>query len=187
MANEPEEVELWPLVMGCKSPKDFRRLFKEAKANYDALVKLLNEQPQSVTVLHHFGARMNAIGIIRGAQFGTSISRDYGGTIADSMLKHSSVAKLLTQTPKATTKEVCRALDRVNEPLPWPELRREDRFWNRWATNSTVKMAISNARKAALQRLSDEEWLSVIKGVGDEGSIFSKFQIRKRKIVPHVK
>lgn len=187
MVNEPEEVELWPFVRECKSQEDFRKLYLRAKTNYFRLERLLNEQPRAVTSLRRYGATMMAIGIIRGAQFGASIGREYGGTIADLMLKHSSVAKLLTQTPKATTKEVCRALDIVNEPLPWPELRRESRFWIEWATDSTVKMAISNARKAALQRLSDEEWFSIIKGVGDEGTIFSKFQIRKRKIVPHAK
>ncbi len=187
MVNEPEEIELWSFVRECKSREDFRKLYLRARTNYFRLERLLNEQPRAITSLRRYGAIMMAIGIIRGAQFGTSIGREYGGTIADSMLRHSSVAKLLTQNPKATTKEVCRALDAVNEPLPWPKLKRESRFWIEWAADSTVKMAISNARKAALQKLSDEEWISIIKGVGDEGSIFSKFQIRKRKIVPHAK
>jgi hypothetical protein len=187
MADEPEEVELWPLVMGCKSRKDMRRLWRQAKTNYFGLEKFLTEQPQAITSLRQYGATMMAIGIVRGAQFGLSLGREYGGATADSMVKHSSVAKLLTQSPKATTIEVCRALDRANEPLPWPDLKRKSRFWSEWATNTTVKMAISNARKAALQKQSDEEWLSIIKGVGDLGSIFSKFQMRKRRIVPNAK
>ena len=99
------------------------------------------------------------------------------------MLKYPSVTRLLLrEKPKASTLEVCRALEVANEPLPWPQLRKKNRLWTAWSKNSTVKMAISHARKDAVQTSFDEKFIALLKGIGDEGTVFDRFQVKKRAL-----
>lgn len=184
---ELEDVDVWRIVWGCKTKKEFFNLFQQARSNFAHIEKLCNGDVDSLMRLRMYGARMMALGIIRGLQFGSQIGSKVEGTIAASISGHASVARLLVEEPKASSLDVCRALDKVNEPLPWLKLSRVSRFWEDHAKTSTVKMAITLARKAALQSAADEEFIALIRGIGDEGTVFERFQFTKRAVAKHRK
>lgn len=127
-------------------------------------------------------AGMFALGAIRGMQFGRRLERESNeGTIANStFLKHASVVKFLVKQPKTSTLDICHALDKLNVRMPWRELKRENRTWAENMKNPLVKMAITNARKAALQAAAYREFVTMLDEIGEESSIFYKFQIKKR-------
>ena len=113
-------------------------------------------------------------------QLGRELERERGNDksiIIPTILKHSSVRRLLLKHPKATTLEVCRALDDEIEELPWPKLRKYI-TWEAVSKRPIVKMAISDARKAAIQEVLFSEFLAVAKGVGD-GDIINQFRLKK--------
>jgi hypothetical protein len=189
VAEEAQEVDLWRIVKSVKTRDDFRRLFRRATFRYQMLERFLRKGPtqadaKRVTVLRGFGARMFALGAIRGMQFGRQIEIDSKrATIANSIfLKYDSVAKLLVKEPKATNREICLALDRLKARMPWSELKRQNLTWEECKNNPTVKMAIMNARKAALQAAAYREFVAQLDAIGNEGSVFSKYQFKNRRL-----
>ena len=180
MTDELKEVDLWELVWKCGHPVEFDRLRREAKAEYDRLLKLCRGQQEDVMSLSRFGAHMLAWGIIRGTRWGYEIGEKRpDDTVVSKILKSVTVVNLLLKTPKVSTVEICNVLDDKKIPLPWPELRKEE-LWATCATKSKVKMAVSHARKAAKQMASDERWLHLINS-GDAGDLFSDFRFKDRK------
>jgi hypothetical protein len=100
------------------------------------------------------------------------------------MLRYPSVVKLLLREPVASSSEVCEALDKLDAKLPWPRLLGKSPFWKTHAKNPTVKAAISNARRDARQSAIDKRLLSLVKGIGDAGSIFDDdlFNVKERAV-----
>jgi hypothetical protein len=203
LTEELHEVDLWEVLWSCKTRKGLAQIWRESKINFDALEKLCKGNVADRMRLRALVAQAMALGQLRGMQYGTQIGVRSGGTIAESMVKYPSVTRLLLKgfeeyippyrngTPeepkensheKASTLEICRALDVVNEPLPWPDLRKENRLWANWTKNPTVKMAITHARKDALQSAIDEKFIALLREVGDEGTIFGRFQVKQRGV-----
>ena len=115
---------------GAKPRRSFSTLFAQARSNFAHIEKLWTvRRPHSSCILRDAPARMMALGIILGLQFGSQIGSKVEGTIAASISGHASVARLLVEEPRASSLDVCRALDKVNEPLPWLKLSRVSRFW----------------------------------------------------------
>jgi hypothetical protein len=96
------------------------------------------------------------------------------------------VVKLLLQEPKASSLEICEALDRLKKrpTIPWPKLKKESTYWIDHARNPVVKAAISNARRDARQAAIDRTLLTLVKSIGDEGSIFGDdiFNVKERAV-----
>jgi len=182
------EVDVQNIIQGCKSPKVLEVLFNKATDKYAWLMDSIDvaygkehpedrfPNPNNISFartpdrdkkkLAQFGALMFALGAIRGMQLGRELDSKSQG-IVNNLLKHKAVRRLLLD--KASTLVVCRALDKV-ERLPWPKLSKQYGTWVDAASQPSVKVAIGNARKAALQQAKFEEYLSAAKGAGD-GSI----------------
>ena len=187
MRDEPDNpnVDVWNLVGRCKSRAGYRRLYLHVKVRYDQLKTVAHSadsrprfHARAETILSEYGAAMYALGFVRGMQLGRELdSKTEGGTVGP-ILKHAPIRRLLLSQPKASTLEVCRELDKV-EGMPWPELRKRYGGWEAASKQPLVKMAITNARKAAVQAAKFDEFLTVAKAVGDEGSILNQFRQKK--------
>jgi hypothetical protein len=201
MAPELNEVNIWEIFWQLKTRKDYLALNRQVRSDYARLERLCNGDVDAIMRLRTYGESKMAWGILRGLQFGSRLGSKSEGTIADSITRHASVRRLLVKEPLvstlkhasmatllameptvSTTLEVCQALDKVNAPLPWLRLSRKSRFWVDHAKTSTVKMAITLARKAALQSALDEEFIKVIKAIGDAGSVFDRYQFVERAV-----
>jgi Zn-dependent oligopeptidase len=195
------EVNIWEIFWQLKTREDYFALNRQVRSDYAQLEKLCNGDVDAIMRLRTYGESKMAWGILRGLQFGSQLGNKVENTIAAAITKHASVRRLLVKEPVvstlkhasmatllamkpvvSTTLEVCQALDKVNEPLPWLKLSRKSRFWVDHAKTSTVKMAITLARKAALQSALDEEFIQLIKAIGDVGSLFERFQSTKRAV-----
>jgi hypothetical protein len=183
---------VWELVSRCKTRAGYISLAKHAGFRFRQIKRLvaqsiahhhtLDGKPVSNdTILGEYAASVYAFAFVRGMQLGREIERERGNDtsiIIPTILKHSSVRRLLLRHPKATTLEVCRALDDEIEELPWPKLRKYI-TWEAVSKRPIVKMAITDARKAAIQEVLFSEFLAVAKGAGDEGSIVKQFRLKK--------
>ena len=129
------------------------------------------------TTLVEYATALYALGFVRGMQQGWRLDTKHAETKGTTILKHASVRRLLLRQPKATTLEVCKALDKVIG-MPWPELRKKYGTWEAAFKQPLVKVAITDARKAAIQEAIFSEFLVVAKAVGDKGSILNKFRVK---------
>lgn len=179
---ELEEVDLWKVLKSVKTEDDYWSLFHKARAFDHEIKKFCNGDVQAINRLRAHQARMYALGAVRGLQFGSKIGSRVENTIAASLTRHAPVRRLLLAEPKASTLDVCKAIDKVNEPLPWIKLSKQSRFWIDHAKTSTVKMAITLARKEALQIDTDERFIALIRGVSEGGSVFDQFEFVKRAV-----
>ncbi|MGA7830654.1 MAG: hypothetical protein WCA21_06830 [Terracidiphilus sp.] len=182
-------VNLWELVSRCKTRAGYIRLWKHARFRHSQLERLtaqsvahchtLDGRPVSAdTILSEVVAAMYAIGFVRGMQLGRELERDRetGGTVG-LLLKHAPVRHALLHQPEKTTEEICEVLDNYDVELPG-KLRGQG-TWGRFQRKPLVKVAISNARKAAIQEAMFAEFMAVAKGVGHEGSIVNQFRLKK--------
>lgn len=187
------------IIVACKSREEFLDLQYAAKNNESALLKacygaffyrLSNESAvnddnnsfgQLRGHLDYLKARMFAFGFIRGLQQGTVLGTRPKGEVTASIVRHPSVVKLLLREPKVSTKVICRELDVVGEQLWWPRLEKKNRLWAGHDRESTVKMAISHARKEAKQQDIDNRLLALIRAVGDTGSAMDERLNPKRR------
>lgn len=171
---------LWDTLWACKTREDFLRLKRGAQDNRRALARVCGRGD-----VEYFAAQLFAWGLIRGMQQGTLLGRGSKGSVTtEPMLKYPSVVKLLLQEPVASSLEVCEALDKVKANLPWPKPEKKSQFWIDHARNPKVKAAISNARTDARQAAIDKRLLSLVKRIGDEGSIFDDdlFNVKERAV-----
>jgi len=122
---------------------------------------------------------MIAFGIVRGTRWGYKVHKKRPDD-SNPILKSRTLVKLLLRKPKVATRVICDALDEKKVPLPWSELRKRGELWSTCATQPRVKMAISHARLAAKQLVSDERWIALINS-GTEGDLFEKFQLKKKR------
>lgn len=184
VADGIEQADLWNIIRNCKTNREFQMLFHRNTSHYEALKNGWCTDDAGLHRLMKFSAGMFAVGAIRGMQFGRRLERESNErTLANStFFKHASVVKLLVKEPKSSTLSICRALDSSDVRLPWRELKRENRTWVENAKNPLVKVAITNARKAALQAAAYAEFVAMLDAIGDEGSIFTKFQFKKRDL-----
>ncbi len=167
---------VWVLVSRCKTRAGFQRLWKHATMRHTQIKRRLDQSKISDTLLSEFGASMMALGIVRGMQLGRELERESkrSGT-SGLLLKHASVRRLLLR--RATTKEICSALDEKDVPLPGK--LRGTGTWERLMKEPLVKVAVADARKAATQEAMFSEFMAISKGVGDDGSILKTFQPKK--------
>jgi hypothetical protein len=184
---ELEEADLWKVLKSVKTEDDYWSLFHKARSFDHQIDKFCNGNVQAMNRLRAYAANMYALGAVRGVQFGSILGKRVENTIAASLTRHASVRRLLTAEPKVSTPEVCKALDKVNEPLPWPKLSRKSRFWVDHAKTSTVKMAITLARREARQTDTDEQFTELIRAVGGGvsgggGPVFDQFEFVKRAV-----
>lgn len=179
---ELEEADLWKVLKSVKTEDDYWSLWEKARTFDHQIEEFCNGDVHAINRLRAHAARMHALGAIRGLQFGTKLGSRVENTIAASLTRHAPVRRLLLAEPKASTLDVCKAMDKVNAPLPWPKLSRKSRFWVDHATTSTVKMAITLARKEALQTDTDERFIALIKGVSEWGSVFGQIEFVKRAV-----
>jgi hypothetical protein len=175
-------VNIWALVGHCKSHSTYVRLWKHAYARRTKLLKSVTDDNGLLQAcLNEYTTALYAIGFVVGMQQGYRLNgntmgetRGTGGLI----LKHAAVRRLLLRQPKATTLEVCKALDKA-VGMPWPKLRKKYGTWEAAVKEPLVKVAITDARKAAIQEAIFSEFLAVAKGVGDGGSILNKFRVKE--------
>ncbi len=184
VADGIEQADLWNIIQKCKTNRDFQTLFHRNTGYYEALKRCLQNEDAGLETLMKFSAGMFALGAIRGMQFGRRLERESNeGTIANStFVKHASVLKLLIKEPKASTLDICHALDKLGVRLPWRELKRENRTWAENVKNPLVKVAITNARKAAMQAAAYSAFVTMLDQIGDDGSIFTRFQLKQRDL-----
>jgi hypothetical protein len=178
---------LWETLWGCKNGEDFLRLKQKVRNDRRSLTKVRHgeEGTPSLMEVHSFGARMFALGLIRGMQQGTLLgSGSKGSATTEPMLQYPSVVKLLLREPVVSSLEVCEVLDKVKANLPWPKFAKKSKYWIDHARNPSVKAAISNARTDARQSAIDKRFLSLVKSIGDAGSIFDDdlFNVKKRAV-----
>lgn len=185
--SENPLVNVWELVSRCKTRAGYRRLWKHARVRHSQLGGLAAQSvahchtldgrlTSADTILSEYGAAMFALGFVRGMQLGRELERDSKapGTVG-LILKHAAVRRLLLR--RATTEEICSALDDKDEPLPG-KLRGQG-TWGRLRRKPLVKVVIADARKAAIQEAVFAEFLAIAKGVGDDGSILRQFRLKK--------
>ena len=160
---ELKEVDTLELMWRCEEPGGIAKLRRESKPYHARLVALCKGQLGNLMALRDFTARIVAFSFVRGARFGYELKdRQLVSTVVREILKSVAVRKLLMKTPRVSTLEICSALDDRGIRLPWPELRKQGECWATCATKSKVKMAISHARKAAIDLTEDERWLRVV-------------------------
>lgn len=188
VADGIEQADLWGIIRSCKTNRDFQMLFYSNTAKYETLKRYC---AHDLDRLRKFSAGMFALGAIRGMQFGRHLDSITSSTVVQVFLKHASIRTLLLKTPRSSAIEICRALDKLDQPMPgggaWRDLKRKNSLWSECTKNPLVKVAITNARKAAMQAAEYEEMLAVVDGVGEAGSVFSRFNyvrngLRKAKI-----
>jgi hypothetical protein len=142
----------------------------------------LKRDPVAANDLREYGALCLGLGLLHGMQFGRNLDKKSKG-IVDSILKHAAVKRLLVKEPKVTTLKICCALDKATEPLPkrvaWMELWKKDRCWSRWAAQPLVKMAIRDARKAALQEENYYRLRAALDDVGVSSNPLNFIRIKK--------
>jgi len=114
--------------------------------------------------LREFAARMTAWGYVRGARHGLRLKTpEVENTVVGGILKSAAILRLLLKTPKVSTREICDVLDEKHIGLPWDELRKKEGNWANCWKKANVKMAISDARRAAKPLAERERWLRLIK------------------------
>jgi hypothetical protein len=197
-----ESRNVWRTVKDCKSPEDMHRLLwrctyayswlntiirephaaKLKKHDYDAddvdMLSYLMER--ELSYISAFGTNMFALGIVRGMQLGRKLDSKTEGKNVTLLLKHAAVRRLLLEE-KPTALKICQALDRVGGVrMPWPKLDKQyGASWEKAAGERDVRTLITNARRAVVQATEFDEFLSVVRGAGDEGSITNQFQTKK--------
>jgi hypothetical protein len=187
--GENPYLNLIEVIRRCTTREEFSNLWSRASFRHYRLEKIVAKSPVTFrnrdgqttpaeTILSEFATEMLAIGFIRGMQLGRELDTKTEGTLGP-ILKHSAVRRLLIRPkPKATALEICRALDKV-QGMPWPNLRKRYGTWEAAVKHHLVKVAITDARKAAIQENVFSEFLAVVKGVGDDGSILNQFRLKK--------
>jgi hypothetical protein len=193
--DENPLTNIWELVSRCKTHAGYIRLFKQAKARQIMLmsfiVQALDGHPPHATTasaerIHAEElAAIYAIGFVNGLQQGRRLDSKSEGTVGP-ILKHAAVRRLLLRQPKASALEVCMALDKVEEKMPkgWKFRTECGGVWERAVKQPLVRVAITNARKAAIEEAICSEFLAVAKGVGEKGSILNKFRPKKYGLRP---
>jgi hypothetical protein len=175
---------IWPI----KTYEDYRLTTLAMMDDLAALREMCGKDDESLMRLRYYGARLFAVGIIRGMQQGTVLGLRSTSPLIAAVLKHPSVVKLLLTKPVASSLDICKALDKARAPLPrgtgvWNTLRKDNPKWAAWAEEQNVKMLISQARKEATQASLDERFLALVKGIGDVGSVFDeRFNVKPRPI-----
>ena len=131
-------VNVWELVSRCKTHAGYVRLLKQAKARQILLLSFIAQAldgrtPRTTTVSAERChaeelAAMWALGFVRGLQQGRILDRKSEGTVGP-ILKHAAVRRLLLRQPKASSLEICRALDADGLEVP-------QRMWWRMGESS---------------------------------------------------
>jgi hypothetical protein len=177
-------VNIWALVGRCKSRSTYNRLWKHAYARHAKLKSVTDDNGLLQASLAEYATALYALGFVRGMQQGYRLD---GNTVGETkgtvglILKHAAVRRLLLMQPKASTFGICKALDKA-VGMPWPELRKKYGTWEEAVKEPLVKVAITDARKAAIQEAIFSEFLAVAKAVGDGGSILNKFRVKQSGI-----
>lgn len=188
--DENPLTNIWELVSRCKTHAGYIRVIKQAKARQILLMSFIAQAldgrtPRATTASAERThaeelAAMFALGFVRGLQQGRILDSKSEGTVGP-ILKHAAVRRLLLRQPKASSLEICRALDDAEEKMPkgWRFRNECGGVWERAAKQPLVRMAITSARKAAIEEAICSEFRAVAKGVGDKGSILNKFRLKK--------
>ncbi len=158
----------WKLESNVEGTK---KLSREIKEEYFSLLQSCT--PEQVQKLRHLVSKIVVLAGVRGLQWADALwrrdSREKGDGNEWCLLKHPSIQDLLRKTPPASTQEICKALDRRGEPMPWKMLppqsqnrMPDDRLWESNRNHQYVKSLITRAKNKLSQMDEDRKYVKLL-------------------------
>ena len=141
-------VDMWALVIACKTPGRFDGIVRTAEEIFKWLNRgWLYRDAIATNTLREYGIFCLAIGFMQGMATGKRLYTKTEGNVA-LLLKHAPVRRLLLKKPVATNLDICAVLDKYQR-LPWTKLNRQYGTWTKAVGQQSVRTLITHARRAA--------------------------------------
>jgi hypothetical protein len=163
--------DLSDLFLRLANPDDLKDMKRGISQRY--LELLTRCAPEERSAIRSLVSTLVVFGAMRGLQWGDALSRRHRRRKQKengkewSLLRHGSIVALLRKSPSVSTTEICKALDKRGERLPWGTLPRKERngrmtqnpFWVPNARHQYVKSLITRARNKIAQIDEDSIYL----------------------------